>query len=245
MSIAPLPASEGPAAPGREHGDDPPRTGIPVPRTATLTEIFAGDGRDAGAIGFALAQARGDKPLLWVQDRMSILETGRPFPGGLILRDFIHIEARDAKQALWAMEEGLRCGVLGAVIGEIWGNPLALDFTATRRLAVAAETHGVPATLILFGSRPNLSGARLRWRVESRASPPHPHDDRAPGIPAWSLDLFRARGFQLGRWEAAYDAHAGSSGKKDGKADRLHLLSPLRNGELAAAEPAELLNLTA
>ena len=55
-------------------------------------------------------------------------------------RDLIHVEARDARDALWAMEEGLRCaGAVGAVIGELWGDPAALDFTATRRLAVAAE----------------------------------------------------------------------------------------------------------
>jgi protein ImuA len=58
------------------------------------------------------------------------------------------------------MEEGLKCAALSAVVGEIWGNPKALDFTATRRLAVAAERGGVPALLLLFGAAPNLSGAQ-------------------------------------------------------------------------------------
>lgn len=227
MSIAPLHAAEAPDAPMREQPDGPPRTEVPLPRTATLTEIFAGDGRDAGAIGFALAQARGNKPLLWVQDRVSILETGRPYPPGMSA-DIIHVEARDAKAALWAMEEGLRCSALHAVVGEIWGNPKALDFTATRRLAVAAERSGVAAILLLFNAVPNLSGARMRWTVSSRPSPPHSWDPDAPGAPAWTLDLFKARGAPPGRWEVFLE--------RDGhEADDLHLLSPLGDGVLDAA----------
>ncbi len=202
--------------------------GLLLPQTSTLSEIFAGNGRDAGAAGFALAQASGDKPLLWVQDRMSILETGRLYPpaldAGLIPPDLIHVEVRDAKAALWAMEEGLRCAALHAVVGEIWGNPKALDFTATRRLAVAAERSGVAAVLLLFDAVPNLSGARMRWHVASRPSPPHPHDSLAPGAPAWVLDLFKARGVPPGKWEAAHEA------------DGLHLLSPVGDGQLAQEE---------
>ena len=83
-----------------------------------------------------LAQLDPDRPLLWVQDRMAILESGRIYPPGLPTRDLIHVEARDARDALWAMEEGLRCATLSCVIGEIWGDPKALDFTATRRLCL-------------------------------------------------------------------------------------------------------------
>lgn len=179
---------------------------IAMEARSTLSEIFAGDGRDAGAIGFALATAK-PGPLLWVQDRMSVLETGRPYPPGLVA-DLVHVEARDAKAVLWTMEEGLRCEALGGVIGEIWGDPKALDFTATRRLAVAAEKHGVSATLVLFSTVPNLSGARMRWRVSSRPSPAHRWDDRAPGTPAWTLDLFKARGTAPGRWDVSFGGSA-------------------------------------
>ena len=86
---------------------------------------------------------------------MAILEAGRVYPPGLAdFADIIHVEARDARAALWAMEEGLRCAALGAVIGEMWGDPRALDFTATRRLAVAAEKSGVAAWLVRLGGRP-------------------------------------------------------------------------------------------
>ena len=65
------------------------------------------------------------------------------------------------------MEEGLRCSGLSGVIGELWGDPAALDFTATRRLAVAAERSRVPCWLVRLGGTANLSGARMRWRIAS------------------------------------------------------------------------------
>ncbi len=188
---------------------------------ATLQEMFAAPG-DAAAVGFVLSQSKSIRaseamraPLLWVQDRKAIREMGRVFLHGLphcldtgIRQDIVHVAAKDGKEALWAMAEGLKCASLGAVIGEIYGDPRALDFTATRRLAVAAERYGVPAFLLRISGNADLSGARRRWRVESRPSLPHPHDDKAPGAPVWSLDLFRARDMQPSVWEASYDRAA-------------------------------------
>ena len=172
----------------------------------TLSELFAAHPRDAGWCGFLLAQHARPGPVLWVQERMAILESGRIFPPGLGLPDLLHIEARDARAALWAMEEGLRCSALSLVVGELWGDPAALDFTATRRLAVAAERHGVAACLIRLGGHPNLSGARQRWRLASLPSAPNPLDYKAPGAPRWDAELFRARGRPPGRWSCGDDA---------------------------------------
>lgn len=171
----------------------------------TLSELFAAHPRDGGWAGFLLAQVDSSRPVLWVQDRMAILESGRIHPPGLPAQDIVHVEARDARDALWAMEEGLRCAGLSAVIGELWGDPGRLDFTATRRLAVAAERGGVPCWLVRLGGAANLSGARMRWRVASAPSLANPLDPRAPGAPAWTADLFRARGFAPGRWNVAHD----------------------------------------
>jgi protein ImuA len=175
--------------------------------------LFAVHPRDGGWAGFLLAQLATDKPLLWVQDRMAILESGRIHPPGLPTQDLIHVEARDATDALWAMEEGVRCSCLSAVIGEIWGDPRALDFTATRRLAVAAERSGTPCWLVRLGGTANLSGARMRWRIASAPSVPNELDPRAPGAPAWDAELFRARGMPPGRWRLAHEA------------DRFHLVA--------------------
>jgi protein ImuA len=176
-----------------------------APSSPTLSELFAASPRDSGWAGFLLPQIDRSKPVLWVQERMAILESGRIHPPGLGI-ELIHVEARDARSALWAMEEGVRCSALSAVIGELWGDPQALDFTATRRLAVASERAQVPCWLVRLGGTANLSGARMRWRIASAPSLPNSLDSRAPGLPAWDAELFRARGFAPGRWSIAHDA---------------------------------------
>jgi protein ImuA len=199
---------------------------LPASPSPTLSELFAAHPRDGGWTGFLLAQLGADKPLLWVQDRMAIMESGRVHPPGLPSQNLIHVEARDARDALWAMEEGLRCSALSAVIGEIWGDPKALDFTATRRLAVAAERSGVAAFLIRLGGHANLSGARMRWRIGSAPSLLNDLDPRAPGLSAWDAELFRARGAPPGRWNLAHEADrfhlvAGVGGRALGEERRL------------------------
>jgi protein ImuA len=186
---------------------------LPAPSSPTLSELFAAHPRDGGWAGFLLAQLDLSKPLLWVQDRMAILESWRIHPPGLSSQNLVHVEARDARDALWAMEEGLRCAALSCVIGELWGDPRALDFTATRRLAVASERSGVPCWLVRLGGNANLSGARMRWRIGSAPSLLNPLDRRAAGLPMWDADLFRARGAPPGRWSLAHDA------------DRFHLVA--------------------
>jgi protein ImuA len=197
---------------------------LPQPLQPTLSELFAVHPRDGGWIGFLLAQLAADKPMLWVQERMAILESGRVHPPGLPTSNLIHVEARDARDALWAMEEGLRCAALSAVIGEIWGDPRALDFTATRRLAVASERSGVAAFLIRLGGHANLSGARMRWRIASAPSLAHDLDPRAPGTPAWDAELFRARGMPPDRWSITHEA------------DLFHLVAKSGGGALGQIE---------
>jgi protein ImuA len=151
---------------------------------------------------------------------MAILESGRLYPPGLPSRNLIHVEARDARDALWAMEEGVRCAALSAVIGELWGDPRALDFTATRRLAVASERSGTPCWLVRLGATANLSGARMRWRVASAPSLVNALDGRAPGLAAWGAELFRARGHPPGRWMVTNET------------DRFHLVAEPRDRAL-------------
>ena len=182
------------------------RMQLPAPSRPTLCELFAASPRDGGWTGFLLAQLEAGKPLLWIQDRMAIREAGRIHAPGLPGASLIHVEARDGRDALWAMEEGLRCSGIGAVIGELYGDPASLDFTATRRLAVAAERTQVPCWLVRQSGTANLSGARMRWRVASLPSPLHALDPKAPGATAWEAELFRARGHSPGRWRVAYEA---------------------------------------
>ena len=171
---------------------------------ATLSEVFTETVIDAAPVGFVLARLGPvGKPILWTQDRLSRRETGRPYLAGLPEgTEILHLEVSRPLDALWAMEEGLRCPSLGAVIGEIWGDPAVLDFTATKRLALRAEAHRVPAWIIRRAATAGLSAARDRWRVKSLPALPEPDDLRAPGEPLWQAERFRSRWSRTGTWVA-------------------------------------------
>ena len=177
------------------------------PAPAMLSEVFAETPMDGAVTGFVLAQlGPGGKPVLWVQDRMSRLEAGRPClagmrPGVAVLK----VDAPSARDSLWTAEQGLGWASLGGVIAEIWGDPPAVDFTATKRLALRSEAHGVPCWLLRRFTQPNLSAARERWRVGPLPSDRHAFDLRAPGLPRWRVELFRSRLRPPGVWTASYD----------------------------------------
>lgn len=183
------------------------------------SEIFAGS-RDASGAGLALALARdalavegaGEdaltevedrRQLLWVQDRRAIALNGRPYLHGLPQgwrERVICVEAGTPEDALFALEEGLKCRDLMCVIGEIADNPRALDFTASRRLSLTAEKHGVALWLVRLEAEADLSSARMRWRVRPAVSEAARWNKAAPGTPMWQAELFRARSHAPGEW---------------------------------------------
>ncbi len=174
---------------------------------ATLSEVFAERAVDGAAVAFALGHLPvSDKPVMWVQDRLSRREAGRPclagLPRGLKV---ILVDVARPVDVLWAMEQSLGCPSLAGVVGEVWGDAPAVDFTATKRLALRSEAHRVPAWLIRRATEPALSAARDRWRVRSLPSLPDPHDIRAPGQPLWRTELFRSRWRVPGDWVSHHD----------------------------------------
>ncbi len=191
---------------------------------------------DALALAFAarLATAGDAAPWLWVQDMGSIRRAGRPYLHGLPARlrgTCIHIVARRPVDALWAMEEAVRCAGLAFVIGELAEDPKALDFTATRRLVLASEASGVPLLLLRKNGGANLSAARLRWRVEAAPGLTHRWNARAPGAPVCAAELFRARGLRPGRFVLAHGIGGDERGRAPAR-DRLDLVPELRDRPL-------------
>ena len=145
----------------------------------------------------------GQRHVLWVQDKGALRLNGRPYRPGLppaLRRRLIHVCAANPEDALFALEEGLRCRELACVIGEIAGNPKALDFTASRRLTLTAEKHGVPLLLVRHDAARDLSSARMRWQARAAPSLAPRWNAAAPGSPAWHAELFRARGHAPGEW---------------------------------------------
>src|SRR3546814_206749 len=98
----------------------------------------------------------------------------------------------------------LRCGGAGALIVEVWGSAPALNLTASRRLALAAEKSGVTALLVRADATPCPSAAQSRWEVQSLASAPL--EANAPGGPAMEIELLRHRAGLAGRsWRVEWD----------------------------------------
>ena len=97
--------------------------------------------------------------------------------------NLIHVEARDARDALWAMEEGVRCAALSAVIGEIWGDPAGarLHRDAAARGRVGAERRRL------------LAGAARRHRELERRADALADRERAVAAPIRSTRARRAR----------------------------------------------------
>lgn len=181
------------------------------------SEIFAVGNEGSGA-GVALALALDDwrntpcgegqeaedrRAVLWVQTREAARLTGLPYRPGLpqdLRHRVIHVLAEKAEDALFALEEGVRCREIAFVLGEVTGNPRALDFTASRRLTLAAQRHGVPLYLVRIDAARDLSSARMRWEVAAASSPAPRWNAQAPGAPAWRAELFRARTHAPGMW---------------------------------------------
>jgi protein ImuA len=154
--------------------------------------------------------ALGERSILWVQDAAALRLGGRPYRPGLpeLLRHrLIHVAAKTPEDLLFALEEGVRCRDFAFVLGELAGNPRALDFTASRRLSLAAEKHGVPLTLVRLDAERDLSSARMRWQVRSAPSPAPRWNAYAPGSSAWHAELFRSRSHAPGEWILRDDGH--------------------------------------
>lgn len=153
--------------------------------------------------GDPLADTPDERPWLWVQDKEALRQGGRPYRPGLpraLRHRLVHVAARTPEDALFALEEGLRCRDLAFVIGEVAGNPRALSLTASRRFSLAVEKHCVPFWLVRLDARRDPSSARMRWQAASSPSP-HPRwNAQAPGIASWHAELFRARAHPPGEW---------------------------------------------
>ncbi len=98
------------------------------------------------------------------------------------------VTVRRDEDLFWAMEEGLRCNGLAAVLGET----RAADPTAGRRLSLAAEKSGLPVLLLRPQPAPAQAVCTTRWRVASAASRSTPGLSDV-GAPRWRLELRRNR----------------------------------------------------
>lgn len=98
------------------------------------------------------------------------------------------VTAQRDDDLFWAMEEGLRCPGIAAVLGET----CAARPTAGRRLSLAAEKSGVPALLLRSQPAPPQSVCTTRWRIISAPSRSTPGLGDI-GAARWKVELRRNR----------------------------------------------------
>ncbi len=191
---------------------------------------------DPGAgTGFAAALlarlATPRTPALWILRGRDLYAPGLA-AYGLTPDRLVAVRAVRPVDALWAMEEALRCSALSAVLGELEG----LDLTASRRLQLAAESSGVTGFLLDLSAGLGASGGRnrrteglsaavTRWRLDAAPSLDG-EEDAAPrpaggppglGKPRWSVALERCRGGRPGHWTLSWDGEGWRDvGKEDG-----------------------------
>jgi protein ImuA len=173
----------------------------------------------AAATGFAVALAalaggmRGQT--LWIAADYAVAEAGEPYgPGldqfGLASARLLVLRVPRAVDALWAMEEALRCRALANVIVELAGDGAVADLTATRRLALAARDGlGGPGRglglLLRHCPTASPSAAATRWQVAANLSRPDAFGGL--GMTRFDLTLRKNRRGPSGRWSIAWNHH--------------------------------------
>lgn len=183
-----------------------------------LHDLYAATPVDAVAVNaFGLGaglQTAEKQIVVWALHEMMGLEAGRPYgPGlhemGLAPSDVLLVRAPDIQTLLVIGEEALRTPAVGAVLLSAWGEAKALSLTASRRLALAAETSGGTLFMARAGATPAPSAAETRWSVKPAASTPL--EGGAPGRPSFSATLLRRRGGGEQRnWTLEWDRDARS-----------------------------------
>lgn len=185
----------------REIDDALPWQGLPI---TGLHEVAG----DASALGFCaallgrLAETRPGAPILWCQKGYDLCAQGL-MDFGLDPNLLIIAHGHNDTDILWAMEEGLRCSSLAAVVGRTYAVPPV----AGRRLQLAAETHKTTGFLL----RPQekyapTSAAMSRWHVIAAPSSPITTPTELPGIgaPQWHVALQRCRLAKPQSWQVEW-----------------------------------------
>lgn len=162
----------------------------------------------AASLAFALDRCTVGKPVMIVLPQGEAREFGRPSLHGLAGfrpgTPLLLVMPGKTIDALWTMEQALKSGALGGVLGVVEG----AELTSTRRLDFAARDGGTPGFL-LRARGGGLSAARRRWRVGAMPSAPNPFDAEAPGALRLAVELVRQRDGPPGTWILEHDVAAG------------------------------------
>lgn len=120
---------------------------------------------------------------------------------GIPPEQVIFADVRTQKEALWTIEEALKCEALTVVIGEV----SELSFGDSRRLQLAVEKSRVTGFIHRNNPRTeNTTACVTRWKVEPLTSTGYLE---MPGIgfPCWDIHLVKVRNGQPGNWQVEWN----------------------------------------
>ena len=145
---------------------------------------------------------------LFIQTDFTRIEAGVPYGLGFDLlglpsRRLLVLRARRPIDALFAMEEALKCSALASVIAELPDD--SADLTATRRLSLAARSHDGLGLLLRHRSTSAPSAAMTRWEVAATAGTRDAYG--GIGTTAFQLSLVKNRRGPCGRFRVAWSHH--------------------------------------
>ncbi|QIG49037.1 ImuA protein [Nordella sp. HKS 07] len=178
-----------------------PRQGLSL---ESLHEIHAATPEDLpAAFGFLVAltiSLSSSEPVFVIGSAQSLASAGRLHGHGLNALGLdpgrvTLVEARNDKDAFWAIEETLRSGAAPVTLGLLAQN---FDLKTSQRLSLAAREAKRPLLLLRPPGSGAASAAETRWRIASAPA----RRDTTGGILdlCWRVMLERCRNGSSGEW---------------------------------------------
>jgi protein ImuA len=133
---------------------------------------------------------------LWISAGRKLFPPALKF-FGIEPHRIIFIDVRREKDALWVMEQALKCNALAAVVGELRD----ISFSESRRLQLAAGESRITGFLHRrYPYTANTLASVSRWKISPIASQ---LPDKLPGVgfPRWKVELEKIRNGKPGVWQ--------------------------------------------
>ena len=176
--------------------------------TGTLHEFISYEPADAASTtGFITALTgklmKEGGLCLWVGSNRNVFPAGLNY-FGLAPDRLVFINALYSKDALWIIEEALKCEALTAVVSEV----RELSFTDSRRLQLAVEHSGVTGFIHRHcPRRENAVACTTRWKITAL---PSLSLGSLPGVgqSAWDVQLLKVRNGRPNAWQVNWSAQS-------------------------------------
>lgn len=155
--------------------------------------VAATNGFIAGIIARLMAK---NGSCLWISTKRTLFPPALKM-FGIDPERIIFANPHKPKEALWTIEEALKCNGIAAVVGEL----AELSFTDSRRLQLAVEQSHVTGFIHRINARSeNTVACVTRWRITPIVSNLDAHFPGV-GLPRWNVQLTKVRNGLPGAWD--------------------------------------------